>query len=75
LNFDLHSVEVFAIKPCDGTLGGGGIVIRHGGFALLVTGLAVFVDPDFWLASLLVVLDHADGSEKGCDVFFSQVGW
>ena len=51
-----------------------GVIIGHGGFALLIAGLAVLVDPDLGFASLLVVLDHADGAKEGGDVFFSQVG-
>jgi len=64
LNFDLHTLEVFTIKPCNGTLGGLWIIIGNGSFSLLIPGFAVFVDPDLGFSSLLIVLDHANGSKK-----------
>ena len=75
LDFDLAAVEVLAVEPGDGALGSCGVVISDGGFALLGAGFSVLVDPDLGLASLLVVLDDADGAEKSGNVFFSQIRW
>jgi len=74
LNFDGGAVEVLAVEPLNGAVGGGGVVVRHGGLALLLAGVSVLVDPDLLLAGPLVHLDDADGAEKLSDVVFREVG-
>ena len=73
-DFDGVAVEFFVVEPRDGRLGGVGVVVRNRGFAFLLAGVSVFVDPDLLLSGLAVVLDHADGAEKLSQVFFNDVG-
>jgi len=60
LNFDLHSIEIFAVKPGDGTFSGSRVVISYGGFAFLFSSITVLVYPDFGFSGAFVVLDHAN---------------
>ena len=71
LNFDGMCIEIFSVKPADGPMGCGSIVISHRGFAFLFSSISILVNPNFRLACSFVFLDDADGAEKGCDVFFS----
>jgi len=70
LDFDGGPVEVFAVEPFDGAVGGCGIVVGDGGFTLLGACVPVLVDPDLLLAGPLVGLDHPDGPEELADVVF-----
>ena len=55
LNFDGMCIEIFSVKPADGPMGCGSIVISHRGFALLFSSISVLVNPDFGFASSLVI--------------------
>jgi len=60
LDFYLHTIEVFSVKPSDSTFCGGGIIVCDGGFAFLVSSFSVLVDPDLGLSSSFVVLNNTD---------------
>jgi len=60
LNFDLHSIEIFSIKPGDGTFSGSGVIISYSGFAFLFSSITVLVYPDFGFSGAFVVLDHSN---------------
>jgi len=60
LNFNLHAIEIFAIKPCDCTSSSGGIVISYGSFTFLFSSFTVLVNPDLWFSGLFVVLDYTN---------------
>jgi len=60
LNFDVFTIEIFAIKPCDCTLSGGRVIIRYGSFTFLFSGITMCVNPDLWFSSFFVVFDYTN---------------
>jgi len=60
LNFNLHTIKIFAVEPSDCAFCGGGIVVGYSSFTFLFSSFAVLVNPDLGFSGAFVVFDHTN---------------